>query len=163
MKVVLQRILSSQLSANGNYVSETGRGLLIFVGIFSYDTEKDAETIASKILNLRIFSDLNGKMGLSLIDTGFEAMVIPNFTLCADTSRGRRPSFETSMEPLQAKQLFEKACEFMRNKLLEKIKTGVFGSDMEIKSINDGPVTIILDTRDNLNRNGERQNGNRKI
>lgn len=144
MRAVLQRVLYASVKTNLVEISRISRGLLIFLGIACDDTENDAKILAAKIANLRIFDDENGKMNLSLLDVKGEVLVVSQFTLLADTRRGRRPSYSLAAPPEKAIPLYEKfICEIAT---FAKVKTGVFGADMKVELINDGPVTIILDT-----------------
>ena len=144
MIAVVERVKNASLTADGVFTSEINNGLLIFVGVFDSDTEKEADVLAAKIAALRIFEDENEKMNLSVKDIGGEVLAVSNFTLCADTKKGNRPSFINAKEPNSAKHLYEYFCE----KLNEEVPTkrGVFGADMQIENICDGPVTIILNT-----------------
>ena len=144
MKAVVERVKSAALKANGSPFSEIKSGLLVFVGIGKEDTIKEAELLAKKILQLRIFCDENDKMNLSAIDLNKQIMAVSNFTLFADTKKGNRPSFINAKEPDLAKKLYEHFCIELSKEV--KVETGVFGADMEISNVCDGPVTIILDT-----------------
>lgn len=148
MKAVLQRVLRSSVNISGSVVGEIGKGLMILMGVEKNDTEADADKLIKKIPVLRIFEDENGKMNLSCLDVGGEILVVSQFTLCADCSHGRRPSFTPSAPPSEAERLYRyfvnqlKACD------VKKVDTGRFGADMQVSLINDGPVTIILDSKD---------------
>ncbi len=144
MRAVVQRVLRADLSADGRPVSEIGAGLAVYLGIAVGDTEKQAETAARKIANLRIFEDDAGKMNLSALALRREILLISQFTLLADCSRGHRPGFENAEKPERARQLYEYAAEQLRIQGVS-VKTGVFGADMKIEQLNDGPVTIVLD------------------
>lgn len=148
MKAVVQRVKSANVSVEGDKVSEIGKGLLIFVGVSKRDEIIDVTLLARKIAKLRIFSDDNNKMNLCLTETGGEALVVSNFTLLADCRHGLRPSFINAAEPKKAEAFYE----FFVSELIENgvgsVKTGVFGADMAIALINDGPVTITLDTEE---------------
>ncbi len=146
MKACVQRVKYCRLSIEGKLVSEIGKGLLILLGAAEGDTDADASLLASKCSGMRIFEDENEKMNLSVDDIGGEIMSVSNFTLCSDTRKGKRPSFTTAAKPDIALPLYEK---FTRELVTTKpVKTGVFGADMKIELLNDGPVTLILDTRD---------------
>ena len=146
MKACVQRVKYCRLSIEDNLVSEIGKGLLILLGVAEGDTDADASLLASKCSGMRIFEDENEKMNLSVDDIGGEIMSVSNFTLCSDTRKGKRPSFTTAAKPDIALPLYEK---FTRELVTTKpVKTGVFGADMKIELLNDGPVTLILDTRD---------------
>ena len=146
MKAVIQRVKSASLSVDGKLISSIGVGLCVYFGVESGDTEDYADYVAKKIYNMRIFEDENGKMNKSISDVGGEILLISQFTLCADTSGGNRPSFVTAEKPDRANSLYE----YEANKLIAygaTVKKGVFGADMQIIQHNDGPVTIILEKR----------------
>ena len=144
MIAVVERVKRASLIADGTPFSSIDNGLLVFLGINEQDTKETAELLATKIINLRIFCDENDKMNLSVKDLNLEIMAVSNFTLCADTKKGNRPSFINAMEPVKAKELYEYFCEML--KLQVKTKTGVFKADMQIENVCDGPVTITLNT-----------------
>lgn len=146
MKAVIQRVSSASVSVDGNCVGRIGTGYLILLGVMDGDGKAQAELLAKKTAELRINEDENGKMNLSLTQIGGEALVVSQFTLCADVSHGRRPSFTPSAPPLEAEKLYEYFCEQLRQNGVSNIETGVFGADMQVSLINDGPVTILLDT-----------------
>jgi D-tyrosyl-tRNA(Tyr) deacylase len=146
MKAVVQRVSAASVSVGGQRVSGIGKGLLVLVGVAGDDTDKDVELLADKVVNLRIFEDQGGKMNLSLLDVGGEALIVSQFTLLADTSAGRRPSFFEAMPPDQAEAM---VAAFVR-RVGERgvpVGQGVFGAMMDVTLINQGPVTIILDSR----------------
>ncbi len=147
MKVLLQRVLGASVSIAGAVVGRIGRGLVIFVGVASGDTEKDVEYLAQKTVNLRIFSDEAGKFNLSALDIRGELLVVSQFTLLANTRKGRRPSFVEAAPPAQAEALFERFVEKVRASGL-KVETGRFQQYMQVEIHNDGPVTILLDSRE---------------
>ncbi|MFY9197728.1 MAG: D-aminoacyl-tRNA deacylase [Acutalibacteraceae bacterium] len=148
MKAVIQRVLNASVEVENNTVSKIENGFLILLGVEHNDTESSAQVLASKVAKLRVFSDENDKMNLSLIDTGYEALVVSQFTLCADCKKGNRPSFSSAAQPKIANELYE----FFINELIKcgvaDVKKGVFGADMKISLVNDGPVTIIYDTKE---------------
>lgn len=144
MKIVIQRVKSADVKVDGRVVSSIGRGFLILVGISKDDTEREVKEIAKKVPYLRIFEDENGKMNLSLKDVGGEVLSVSQFTLYADTSRGRRPGFEMAAPRDVAVELWNKFNQFLREEGLT-VKEGVFGEHMEVSLINDGPVTIIME------------------
>ncbi len=147
MRAVLQRVTSANVEINGSIKGKCGQGFLVLLGIKQGDTEKEADFLAGKIANLRVFSDENDKMNLSLLDIKGQALVISNFTLYADCSHGRRPNFLNAEKPDKANTLYEYFC----RKLFEQgvsIEKGEFGADMKVSLLNDGPVTIILDTEE---------------
>lgn len=146
MIAVIQRTSSVQLKIDDKIYSETGKGLLIFLGITTDDTDKDLKALAAKCDGLRIFEDENGKMNLSVNDIGGEILVVSNFTLCADTQKGKRPSFINAARPEKAQPMYDEFVDILKQN--SAVKTGVFGADMKINLINDGPVTIIIDSKD---------------
>lgn len=146
MRAVIQRVQYCRLSVDGRTVSEIGKGLLILLGVRDDDTEKEARLLASKCSGLRIFEDAGGKMNLSCDEIGGELMSVSNFTLYADTGHGKRPSFIRAARPEKALPLYEL---FTRSLVSQKeVRTGIFGADMKIELLNDGPITVILDTDD---------------
>jgi D-tyrosyl-tRNA(Tyr) deacylase len=144
MKVVLQRVKSASVRVSDEIVGKIGRGYLLLLGAQKGDTEKQAEYLAEKCVGLRIFEDQNGKMNLALKEIGGEILVVSQFTLCADISKGRRPSFDNAMLPDEAEKIYEKFCSFLLAKDI-KVQTGRFCAKMAIELINDGPVTLILE------------------
>jgi D-tyrosyl-tRNA(Tyr) deacylase len=146
MKVVLQRVNRASVSVDDEIVGQIERGLLILVGAGKDDVEEDVKLMADKSLHLRIFEDENGKMNLSCLDLGYEALIVSQFTLQADCRRGRRPSFTDAMEPDEAKRLYECFIKLCRNAGV-RTETGVFGAKMNISLENWGPVTIIMDSK----------------
>ena len=148
MKAILQRVSSARVISDGVLTGEIGQGLMILLGISQGDTEKEMKILAEKTANLRIFSDENDKMNLSVLDVKGEALVVSNFTLCADTSHGRRPSYTNAMEPKTAKDLYLRFLDELKKQGIAKVDAGVFGADMKVSIENDGPVTIILNTDD---------------
>ena len=147
MKALLQRVTRASVSVAGEVVGGIGRGLVIFVGVASGDTEKDANYLVPKIINLRIFADDEGRFNLSALDIKGELLVVSQFTLLADTRKGRRPSFVEAAPPAQAEELFERFVEQARATGL-KVETGRFQQYMQVEIHNDGPVTILLDSRE---------------
>lgn len=148
MITVLQRVQHAKVEIDGKTVGATEQGLLILLGVAEGDTRVEADKLVKKIANLRIFEDENGKMNLSLLDIGGGALVVSQFTLCADCTHGRRPSFTRSAPPAQANELYEYFTGALGEQGVSHIETGVFGADMAVTLLNDGPVTIILDTKD---------------
>lgn len=144
MKAVIQRVSNSKVTVNGKLVSEIGNGLTILLGIKKGDTEEQARALAEKCANLRIFEDHNGKFNLSLRDIHGEALVISQFTLLADVSRGRRPSFTDAEEPTQAKRLYQFFISSLSS-LGIPTRGGVFGEYMLVSLENKGPVTVIME------------------
>ena len=147
MKALLQRVTSASVSVAGEVVGSIGRGLVVFVGVANGDTEKDAQYLAQKLVNLRIFSDQESKFNLSALDIEGELLLVSQFTLLADTRKGRRPSFTDAAPPPQAEALFQKFVEQVRATGL-KVATGRFQQYMQVEIHNDGPVTIMLDSKD---------------
>lgn len=146
MRAVIQRVDSAsiEINDNGNISrNEIGRGLVILLGIYDTDTEKNLKLLAERCRGVRIFSDENGKMNLSVNDIGGEVLIVSNFTLCADTSHGKRPSFIAAARPEQAKPMYDAFVDMFKSHT--PVKTGVFGADMKINLINDGPVTLVID------------------
>ena len=147
MKVVIQRVKSASVQINQKLKSEIEMGFLVFIGICVDDTKSDAEWLVNKILNLRIFNDKQGVMNESLIDVNGEILIISQFTLIALTKKGNRPSYIRSASHKIAIPLYEHFVEMFKATINDNVKTGVFGADMEIKLVNDGPVTILIDTK----------------
>jgi D-tyrosyl-tRNA(Tyr) deacylase len=146
MRVVIQRVSSASVSIRGIIHSEINCGLLILLGVETGDSEEDGEWLASKCFQMRIFSDAEDKMNLSIGDTGGEVLVVSQFTLHASTKKGNRPGFSRSARPEQAIPLYEHFCNALRIQGL-KVKEGVFGADMQVSLVNDGPVTILMDSK----------------
>ncbi|MEY2828729.1 MAG: hypothetical protein RIQ33_587 [Bacteroidota bacterium] len=147
MKAVIQRVLNASVEINQQVSSSINNGYLILLGIANEDTADDIEWLANKIINLRIFADENGLMNLSIKQIGGEILLVSQFTLFAQTKGSNRPSFINAAKPDIAIPIYEKFITTLETKFEKKIRTGVFGADMKISSINDGPVTIIIDTK----------------
>ena len=147
MRALVQRVTRASVSVNGEVVGEIGPGLVVLVGIARGDTERDALYLADKVVNLRIFADEASKFNLSSMDIGGEILIISQFTLLADTRRGRRPSFEEAAPPEQAEALVDVFIGRVRNTGL-KVETGIFQQHMLVEIHNDGPVTIALSSKD---------------
>ena len=147
MKVVVQRVKSSSVQIDQKIKSEIEMGLLVFIGVCDDDTKSDVEWLVNKILNLRIFNDKQGVMNESLIDVNGEILIISQFTLMALTKKGNRPSYIKSASHKIAIPLYDHFVEMFKARINDKVKTGVFGANMEIKLVNDGPVTILIDTK----------------
>lgn len=147
MKVVIQRVKQASVTVDEKCISKINRGFLLLVGITHEDDEIIAAKMADKIAHLRVFTDDQDKMNLGLMDVGGEILSISQFTLYADCKKGRRPSFDQAGRPAMAQPLYEKF-----NRLLQEqgivVKTGIFGADMKVELLNDGPVTIVLDSRE---------------
>ncbi len=144
MKLVIQRVERANVKVDGKTAGEIGVGLLVLAGIGSQDSEADCERLAAKLVNLRIFSDGEGKTNLSIKDVGGELLVISQFTLYADCRKGNRPNFLLAKEPGEAKRLYEYFTEICRS-YIPVVRTGVFGAEMKVELLNDGPFTIILE------------------
>ena len=147
MKAVLQRVKRSEVRIEHELVGSCGAGLMILLGVAAGDTEADAEALAAKILKLRIFEDENGKMNRSITDVSGEALVVSQFTLLANYKSGNRPDYFASEKPDRANELYEYFSSLMREQL-SHVGNGVFGADMEVTIINDGPVTIVMDSEE---------------
>ena len=147
MKALLQRVTGASVSVAGEVVGRIGQGLVGFVGVASGDTEKDAQFLVQKTVNLRIFADEEGKFNLSALDIEGELLLVSQFTLLADTRKGRRPSFVEAAPPAEAEELFEQFVEQARATGL-KVETGRLQQYMQVEIHNDGPVTILLDSRE---------------
>ena len=150
MKALLQRVTGASVSVAGEIVGRIGRGLVAFVGVANGDTEKDAQSLAQRSVNLRIFSDNTGKFNLSALDIKGELLAVSQFTLLADTKKGRRPSFIEAAPPERAEELFEQFVEQARATGIKKVETGRFQQYMQVEIHNDGPVTIMLDSREKI-------------
>ncbi len=146
MRAVIQRAHGAKITIDHQETREIGPGLTVFLGILRGDTEKQADYLAEKIRELRIFTDENGKMNLSLLDVGGELLVVSNFTLGTDCKKGRRPSFDQAAPPAEAEALYRRFIEQERASGVKKVETGEFGAHMDVLVDNDGPVTIIIDT-----------------
>ncbi len=144
MKAVVQRVKSASLSVGGDTVSEIGAGLVVYLGVGVGDGDKECEIVSRKICNMRIFEDDCGKMNLSVKDTGGEVLLVSQFTLYGDARKGNRPSFTEAELPDRAEKLYLDVRDMIASEGVG-VKTGVFGADMTINQINDGPVTILLD------------------
>ena len=147
VRVVLQRVSRASVTTGGNVVGEIGRGFLVLAGIGQDDLEQDYKFIAEKIVNLRVFEDEEGKMNRSLLETGGSLLVVSQFTLFADCRKGRRPSFINAAPPEKASADFDKFLALLKQYRI-KVESGVFGAMMDVELVNDGPVTIILDSQE---------------
>ena len=147
MRVVLQRVTNASVLVEGSLVGQIGKGFLLLLGIAEGDSEADLDYLVKKIIGLRIFPDADGKMNLSLAQVGGELLLVSQFTLFADTRKGNRPSFLAAAKPELGKSLYEKAIQAFRASGL-RVETGQFGADMKVTLTNDGPVTILLDSKE---------------
>ncbi len=146
MRILIQRVTKGSVSIDGELVGQTGPGLVVLVGVTHTDTEADAEYLANKCVNLRIFTDENGKMNRSLLDLGGSVLAISQFTLYGDCVKGRRPGFDLAARPELAEGLYEKFVDLLRAAGVH-VETGRFGADMMVEIHNDGPVTFLLESR----------------
>lgn len=146
MKAVIQRVTKSCVKVDGRIEGEIGKGFLVLLGVMEGDTEEEMRLLAKKVSEIRIFTDEKDKMNLSLSQVDGEVLVVSQFTLCADLSHGRRPSFTKSAPVNVATELYQGFCKELLSLGVRKVATGIFGADMEVELINDGPVTIIMNT-----------------
>jgi len=146
MRALLQRVTEARVVVEGSVCGEISAGLLVLLGVSKLDTAADAAFVAQKVLNLRIFHDEHGKMNRSLVDTGGDMMVVSQFTLYGDCRKGRRPSFDDAAPAEQARALYEEFVAIIRRSGL-KIETGIFQADMAVSLTNDGPVTLLVESR----------------
>ena len=143
--MVCQRVLEAEVKVNGEQVGKIGKGLLVYLSVGKGDGESDAQFMAEKLANLRIFADEAGKMNLSVQDVGGAILLVSNFTLHGDCRKGRRPGFDAAAEPEVAQQLYEKVAELIAGQGVT-VEKGLFGEYMQVSSVNDGPVTFLLDS-----------------
>ena len=154
MRIVLQRVKYASVTVDGKICGKIDQGFMALVGFCHEDCAELLEPMAEKMINLRIFEDPDGKMNLSLLDVGGELLAISQFTLYADCIKGRRPSFNLAMGGEGASELYDRFVEICRQKLGKDVQTGIFGADMKVELLNDGPVTIILDSDEIVKRRG---------
>lgn len=147
MRVVIQRVKNASVSVEGKQISSIGSGFLVLLGIEDSDTDEDVNWLTQKIVNLRVFNDENGVMNKSISDSDGEILLVSQFTLYASTKKGNRPSYIRASKPDIAIPMYEKFCNKLSFMFGKEIKTGIFGADMQVSLINDGPVTIIIDTK----------------
>ena len=147
MRTVIQRVTSASVSIDGEVVGEIGKGVMLLLGITPEDTQQDADWLVGKVSRLRIFDDANGVMNLSLLDTGGEALVVSQFTLMASYKKGNRPSYIHAAPPAVAIPLYEYFVAQLQQTLGRPVPTGRFGADMQVSLTNDGPVTIVMDSK----------------
>ncbi len=148
MKAVIQRVKYSNVKIDGEVVGSCEQGFMILLGVVEGDSREDADKLLKKVPFLRIFEDENGKMNLSCLDIGGEMLVVSQFTLAADCSHGRRPSFIAAAQPSEAIPLYEYFVDGLKQAGVKRVETGEFGADMKVELLNDGPVTIILDSKE---------------
>lgn len=144
MRIVLQRVTSASVTVGGEVTGRIGTGYLVLLGVGQGDTEEDCRRLADKVINLRIFSDENGKINLSLADVGGELLIVSQFTLYADCRKGNRPNFIQAGKPDEAERLYNYFADYCRSKG-KHVETGIFGADMKVELVNDGPFTIVLE------------------
>ncbi len=147
MKAVIQRVSEASVSVEGKCVGSCKKGYMILLGAENGDTPADVEILANKVTNLRVFCDEDDKMNKSILDIDGECLVISQFTLCADVKNGNRPSFTPALNPVDAEKYYDLFCEKLNSNGIKRVEKGVFGADMKVSLINDGPVTILYDTR----------------
>ena len=145
MKIILQRVKNASVTVSGEEISGIGHGLLLLVGIARGDGEAEADWLVEKVAGLRVFADDEGKMNLDVREAGGEVLAVSQFTLLADTRKGKRPSFVDAAPPEEAEMLFDYFCEKLREAGAASVKTGSFGAMMDVTLVNDGPVTIVLE------------------
>lgn len=145
MRAIVQRVKNASVAVENKTIGEISQGLLVFLGVGDGDTETDMKYIADKVIGLRIFSDSDDKMNLSVSDIGGEILVISQFTLYGDCRKGRRPNFTASMEPVGAEMMYEKLKDYIKAQGIN-VECGEFGADMQVSLTNDGPVTLMLDS-----------------
>ncbi|MBX3472911.1 MAG: D-tyrosyl-tRNA(Tyr) deacylase [Planctomycetes bacterium] len=145
MRILVQRVARAQVTVEGNVVGAIGRGLLLLVGVRTGDTPAHAAWLAHKVAGLRVFADAEGKMNLDLGQAGGRALAVSQFTLYADATKGNRPSYIDAARPEAAQPLFEQFCALLEAALGTRVERGVFGADMQVELVNDGPVTILLE------------------
>ena len=148
MRIVIQRVSEANVKIDGNTVGEIKKGLLVFLGIEHVDAEMDVDYLIQKLIHLRIFGDDEGKMNLSVSDISGALLIVSQFTLFADTKKGNRPSFIRSARPEQAIPMYDYFLSQLKKSFSGKIEKGVFGGNMQVELINDGPVSIIMDSKD---------------
>ncbi len=146
MKAVFQRVTEASVTVEGECIAAIAAGALLLVGVCQGDTSAEAALLAKKVAGLRVFCDAQDKMNLSLLDIGGSVLAVSQFTLCANTARGRRPDFFGAARPEEAEPLFEEFVACLRQEGVAQVETGRFGADMQVRLLNEGPVTILLDT-----------------
>lgn len=146
MKAVIQRVSKASVEVEGEIVGSCNQGYMILLGAHESDSVSDVEILANKVVNLRVFCDENDKMNNSILDVDGEILAISQFTLCANVKKGNRPSFIEAMNPVTANEMYELFCQKLTELGVKRVEKGVFGADMKVSLVNDGPVTIIYDT-----------------
>lgn len=146
MRAVIQRVSSASVKVDGELIGSAGKGFLVLLGVMDGDTAKEAGLLAAKTAKLRVFTDEEDKMNLSVLDIGGDVLCVSQFTLCADVKKGNRPSFTPSAAPAEANKLYEYYMECLKKEGVKNVGHGKFGADMKVELLNDGPVTILLDT-----------------
>lgn len=154
MKAVLQRVAHASVAVDGEVIGRIDAGLLVLLGVAKEDSEADAQSIVDKMVGLRIFSDAQGKMNRSIVDIGGQLLIVSQFTLLGDTTKGRRPGFDRAASPPQALALYERVVGLVRDHGLQ-VETGRFGAHMRVSLENDGPVTFLLDSRAEFSKKGQ--------
>ena len=147
MKAVIQRVSEASVTVDGAVVGAIEKGCLVLLGVMEGDTEADADIMAAKVAKLRVFTDEQDKMNLSVTDVDGEVLCVSQFTLCADVKKGNRPSFTPSAAPAEADRLYEYFMRRLQAEGVKRVAHGIFGADMKVRLLNDGPVTILLDSR----------------
>ena len=145
MKLVIQRVKEAKVEVEGEIVGKIGTGFLVLLGVSEEDTKENADYLVKKLCQLRVFTDENGKMNLALKDVGGELLIVSQFTLYADTTSGNRPSFIQAAKPEKANELYEYFCQECEQKYDINVEKGIFGADMQVSLLNDGPVTILIE------------------
>lgn len=146
MKAVIQRVSKASVEVEGEIVGSCNQGYMVLLGAHESDSVSDVEILANKVVNLRVFCDENDKMNKSILDVDGEILAISQFTLCANVKKGNRPSFIEAMNPVTANEMYELFCQKLTELGVKRVEKGVFGADMKVSLVNDGPVTIIYDT-----------------
>jgi len=147
VRVVVQRVINSYVKVSGKVIGQIGKGFMVLASFIDDDNDVDLDWISNKIINLRIFNDEDGKMNKSLLNVGGDILLISQFTLHGSTKKGNRPSFIKAAKPEYANKMYEKLIQVLEQSIGKKIQTGEFGGDMEVSLINDGPTTIIIDSK----------------
>ena len=147
MRLVIQRVKQAKVQVDGEVVGEIGQGLLVFIGVAKEDTDRDIDFLVEKIIHLRIFEDAEGKMNLSSLEAHGEFLIVSQFTLLGDCSKGRRPSFDAAADPKTGELLYERFIEKLKSQKVKKAATGRFRAMMDVSLVNDGPVTLILESK----------------